>query len=46
VVVVLDRRIHTKRYGEAFLASLPDCTVQSGPARGLPELARAWLGGL
>jgi DNA polymerase-3 subunit epsilon/ATP-dependent DNA helicase DinG len=44
VVVVLDRRIQTKRYGQAFLASLPDCTVRSGPARRLPDLARQWVG--
>jgi len=43
VVAIMDRRIHTKRYGRAFLASLPPCTVRTGPARELPAAARAWL---
>src|SRR5207253_5298444 len=43
VVAVLDSRLHTKRYGRAFLASLPECTKRTGPARDLPAAARAWL---
>ncbi|MCA9022744.1 MAG: hypothetical protein KDA74_21490, partial [Planctomycetaceae bacterium] len=26
-VVILDPRVRTKRYGQKFLDSLPDCTV-------------------
>jgi Rad3-related DNA helicase/DNA polymerase III epsilon subunit-like protein len=43
VVVILDRRVATKSYGRAFLRSLPDCEVRTGPARDLPAIARAWL---
>jgi Rad3-related DNA helicase len=43
VVAVLDRRLVSKSYGRAFLASLPDCTVRTGPARDLPASAEAWL---
>jgi ATP-dependent DNA helicase DinG len=27
IVVILDPRVRTKRYGRAFLDSLPDCKV-------------------
>ncbi len=43
VVAILDRRLHSKRYGRAFLASLPDCTVRVGAASDLPRLASQWL---
>jgi Rad3-related DNA helicase len=43
VVAVLDRRIQSKRYGRAFLESLPDCTVRVGPAADLPAQAEGWL---
>lgn len=43
VVAVLDRRIITKRYGRAFLESLPECTVRTGSVRNLPEAAVRWL---
>jgi Rad3-related DNA helicase len=33
-VVVLDRRILTKRYGPLFLKSLLTCTSRQGPMRG------------
>ena len=45
VVVVLDRRLQTKAYGQVFLASLPDCTVQRGPLRDLPATAARWIDG-
>lgn len=32
-VVVLDRRLVTRQYGQAFLNSLPDCTRHFGPAK-------------
>jgi len=43
VVAVLDRRLVSKSYGRAFLHSLPDCVVRTGPARDLPRSAEAWL---
>jgi DNA polymerase-3 subunit epsilon/ATP-dependent DNA helicase DinG len=43
VVVVLDKRIISKRYGIAFLDSLPDCTVQRGPVGVLPAKAVRWI---
>ncbi|RPJ49375.1 MAG: hypothetical protein EHM21_07120, partial [Chloroflexi bacterium] len=43
VVAILDRRILTKRYGRAFLESLPPCTVQVGSMRDLPMSAAHWL---
>ncbi len=43
VVVILDKRVQSKRYGSAFLESIPLCTVMRGPSRGLPDAARGWL---
>jgi DNA polymerase-3 subunit epsilon/ATP-dependent DNA helicase DinG len=43
VVVVLDRRILTKRYGQVFLASLPQCTKRTGLLQDLPAEATRWL---
>ncbi len=43
-VVVLDRRILTKRYGPYFLKSLPTCTVRQGPLRDAPSQIARWLG--
>ncbi len=43
VVAVLDRRILTKRYGQAFRDSLPTCTVKVGPLAALPRAAAQWL---
>ncbi|MCJ7511484.1 MAG: DEAD/DEAH box helicase [Anaerolineales bacterium] len=44
VVVCFDRRILTKRYGQAFLSSLPHCTQRAGPMSDLPSAASRWLG--
>ncbi len=33
VVVVLDRRLVTRRYGRVFVDSLPPCSVEQGPSR-------------
>lgn len=43
VVVVLDKRVLTKRYGRLFLDSLPDCTFKQGLLADLPKLTERWL---
>lgn len=43
VVVALDRRLLTKYYGRAFVDSLPNCTVRSGPLSEAPQAAARWL---
>lgn len=45
VVVLLDKRVLTKRYGRVFLDSLPACTVRQGPLHELPEAAAKWIAG-
>ena len=44
-VVVLDRRVVSKRYGQSFINSLPDCTVKRGLTANLPDEVVDWLGG-
>lgn len=44
VVVVLDKRIISKRYGRSFIEALPVCTTRTGPLRDLPAEAARWLG--
>lgn len=43
VVVILDKRVLTKRYGRLFLASLPTCTFKQGLLADLPRHATRWL---
>jgi ATP-dependent DNA helicase DinG len=43
IVVVLDRRVLTKRYGKLFVESLPTCTLQVGALADLPRAATKWL---
>ena len=43
IVVVLDRRLLSKRYGQTFLNSLPECTVVKKPLADLPAAAARWL---
>ncbi|MDP3185110.1 MAG: helicase C-terminal domain-containing protein, partial [Anaerolineales bacterium] len=43
VVAILDRRVLTKKYGRAFLDSLPQCTVRVGSLDELPRAAAKWL---
>ncbi len=45
VVVVLDRRVMSKRYGSCFLDSLPDCTEYRGPVGDVPAKAARWIAG-
>ncbi len=43
IVVVLDKRLLTKKYGEKFLRSLPATRVRTGPLKQLPVLAARFL---
>jgi len=43
VVALFDNRVITKRYGQSFLDSLPDCTVRRGPLADLPRVAAEWI---
>jgi DNA polymerase-3 subunit epsilon/ATP-dependent DNA helicase DinG len=43
VVVMLDRRVLTKAYGKAFIASLPKCSEKRGTCKDLPASAAEWL---
>jgi DNA polymerase-3 subunit epsilon/ATP-dependent DNA helicase DinG len=45
VVVILDKRVQSKSYGQAFLNSLPPCTVRHGPLSDLAAQAARWLRG-
>ena len=43
VCAILDKRIVGRRYGGAFVRSLPDCTVEVGSVAELPGQAEQWL---
>jgi DNA polymerase-3 subunit epsilon/ATP-dependent DNA helicase DinG len=43
VVVILDRRITTKSYGQVFLDSLPEVTKRYDTLTNLPEVAERWI---
>jgi DNA polymerase-3 subunit epsilon/ATP-dependent DNA helicase DinG len=43
VVIVLDRRLRSRKYGDAFLRSLPDCTLRDVVSRDLPLEVATWL---
>ena len=43
VMVVLDARITTRGYGQAFLSSLPSCTVEQSLLGQMPSLVSEWL---
>jgi ATP-dependent DNA helicase DinG len=43
VVVVLDKRIMTKKYGRLFIDSLPSCTKRQGPLSDAPHITAQWL---
>jgi DNA polymerase-3 subunit epsilon/ATP-dependent DNA helicase DinG len=43
IVVVLDKRVLTKRYGGLFLESLPECTIIRQRKDRLGELVLRWL---
>ncbi|HEX8968803.1 MAG TPA: helicase C-terminal domain-containing protein [Chloroflexota bacterium] len=42
-VIVLDRRLVTRFYGQVFLRSLPACSVKQGPAARAGVEAAGWL---
>ncbi len=43
IVALFDVRVKTKRYGQLFLDSLPDCTIKTSSLANLPQLALQWL---
>ena len=43
LVVIMDNRISTKRYGQEFINSIPRCTRRTDSVRDLPRLAAQWL---
>jgi DNA polymerase-3 subunit epsilon/ATP-dependent DNA helicase DinG len=43
VVVILDKRVLTKKYGRQFLDSLPVCTRKTASSLELPAAATKWL---
>ncbi|MEI5907221.1 ATP-dependent DNA helicase DinG [Bacillus spongiae] len=43
VIIVFDRRIHTTRYGNAFLKSIPDIPVRQEPLEGMIDVIENWL---
>ena len=43
IVVVLDKRLQTKKYGSLFVDSLPACTTLRGPMADLLSLAGPWI---
>lgn len=45
IVVVLDKRLISKRYGALFLQSLPATCVREGPLKRLPTIATRFLSG-
>ena len=44
LVVIMDNRINTKRYGQDFINSIPKCSRTIDSFRNLPTIARKWLG--
>ncbi len=44
LVIIMDNRISTKRYGPEFINSIPKCTRRTDSVRDLPRLAAQWLG--
>jgi DNA polymerase-3 subunit epsilon/ATP-dependent DNA helicase DinG len=42
-LIVLDKRLTSRRYGESFLRSIPQCTVRELAARQIPHHIEQWL---
>jgi DNA polymerase-3 subunit epsilon/ATP-dependent DNA helicase DinG len=45
IMIVLDSRVRTRRYGRSFLDSLPSCEMRAGPATEAGRVAGAWMRG-
>jgi DNA polymerase-3 subunit epsilon/ATP-dependent DNA helicase DinG len=45
IVLLMDKRVQSRRYGAEFLKSLPPCTVRQAPIAELARIAKEWLGG-
>ncbi|UCC63775.1 MAG: DEAD/DEAH box helicase, partial [Anaerolineae bacterium] len=45
IVVMMDKRVLTKRYGQKFLNSLPPCKAVRAPLSELPRTAAQWIDG-
>jgi predicted DnaQ family exonuclease/DinG family helicase len=45
IMIVLDSRVRTRRYGRSFLDSLPPCEIRVGPANDAGRVAGAWMRG-
>ena len=43
VVAIFDKRLLTKTYGNLFINSLPNCSIQQGFLADLPDEASRWL---
>lgn len=43
LVVIMDKRVLSKKYGELFIESLPKCTTIRGTLADLPDQAALWL---
>lgn len=42
-VVILDKRILSKKYGKSFIESLPPCTTRAGSLSEMPRTIQKWL---
>jgi DNA polymerase-3 subunit epsilon/ATP-dependent DNA helicase DinG len=42
-VVLLDRRIHQRSYGQAFIEALPPCNISRNKLSDLPRVVSRWL---
>ncbi|MCC7366896.1 MAG: DEAD/DEAH box helicase family protein [Chloroflexi bacterium] len=45
IMIVLDSRLRTRRYGRSFLDSLPSCEMRVGPSNDAGRVAGAWMRG-
>ncbi|HWO93566.1 MAG TPA: hypothetical protein VNL92_02265 [Dehalococcoidia bacterium] len=43
VLVVLDRRVRSRQYGQAFLDALPDCIIEEPRPGELAARVQDWL---
>lgn len=42
-VVIMDKRILSKKYGKLFLESIPQCTTRVGSSLDMPKVVEKWL---